>query len=157
MRPLSLCIFALMTTLSGCATDQGLAPRSVFDYYDLCDSTWFTVQIECMRTSRKEKCETAGSCSAIGNAAVAYGEALAARVDAKEITDAKARQEFASYRSRVAAEIERSTAAIDAAANAAVLSGTANALSQVPQQKPYQPPPQMTCRTYGNATYCQGN
>lgn len=97
--------------LSACAT---VPP--VWAEYDACaaQTTSFAAMVECGKQKRNAVCQAASACSAAGNAFVQYADALAMRVNNKEISEGQAQQLFAEYKTQVMSGLRRDQAIVAA-------------------------------------------
>jgi hypothetical protein len=88
-------------------------------YYDGCSAEpTFPALAKCMKEQRNTACHAANTCSANGDAAVAYADALAPQVQNREIREGTARTKFTEYRIKALQEQQHDAAAIAAGAAA---------------------------------------
>ncbi len=89
-------LVAFGVVLAGC---NALQP-SVFDFYDACNqqTSSFVAMAECGKRGRNDACTAAHACSAIGNAAVQYADALSEGVQSHQLSDAEARQRWITFK-----------------------------------------------------------
>jgi hypothetical protein len=87
---------AFAALLAGC-----VSTGDVWDYYDACSANGgrFTDIVECGKRTRTTGCTASYSCSANGNAFVAYADSLAVSVRSGEMTEAEATRRLLEYRS----------------------------------------------------------
>jgi hypothetical protein len=71
-----------------------------------------------MKEQRNAACHAAENCSANGDAAVAYADALALQVQNREISEGTARAKFTEFRIKALQEQQHNAAAIAAGAAA---------------------------------------
>jgi hypothetical protein len=88
-------VLLLAFAISGCA-----AQKNVFQHYDECavENSSFAAMVACGKQRRTIYCQEHKSCSANGNAFVAYADSLVISVNRHEMSEAEAQRKWIEFR-----------------------------------------------------------
>jgi hypothetical protein len=131
MRLFAVAASMAALALAGCVPTTDGDERPAWAYYDECGQTTssFNQMIACGKRVRNETCQKQQSCSSHGDSLVQYGDALAASVRSKELSEPEARRKWIEFKTMMAAQrsqqmMQRETIRAASAPRTCIASGT---------------------------------